>query len=772
MYRKKIILLGLSLFAVIRLNAQFFQLDLPFVRESMQPEMFLFEPHYDSQNRPTHYTLGHFFKVHYTWNEKQLPASKTMYTWNQDRYEWAVAAWTNYTYDPSGKLTEERTTQPYSSFDDPQWIKTTVILKQVSKSADAHTDTIREYGYILEENFLNPSGNKTDALCRIRYLNREGMPDSIMIGKGRYGIEQIAKNQYTYDDKKRIVRMKTFHFLHSEAWKLVYTINVGYEDSRISYTITYPNTDTEEKKAYPNVRNLLYTLTFDKQNQIASANLKWGNTILLDAAYRYDPYGNTLVSHTHSLNNPLLNTAGFIGEIPDEWKCLKYTIDYEKDICKSLYYTDGETGKKIKFAEMQSCYSPDGALLSCDLQKYSKVSGTFDERERKVTTYKENGREGESIFYRVYDLKNRNDLLNFPKKKILFKTNDAGQKVYEEVYQYESFLNKGWVPKSKKECDYDANGYEKYVEEYVYFNEYIGWIGKLCSTYVRDDLNRICSEERKKWNPDLQKWEDYARYAYRYNANNKKTLKEEYTWDPDKGCWEGLSRDSVSYGTNGDVKLEIGYAWLKESKEWEPLRKMENRRDSATDESIYFEWKENQWQPIRKSYETISELPGGNYFSELGRAEWSKEFNGWEIHYLEKYERVYPADDHMEVYTDEFYSWDDETGELEGTKHVSTQITYLESGMQVQKSYSLWNQTDKSWEIAVRHTHLQTNEDDTYTLETYDKNQEKWIYEWKVIKNKAEDDDEKENALIQSDYKEFDYEKFKEKNTVEFNHEK
>lgn len=235
---KKTLLLSLFLFAGIRLNAQFFQLNLPFVWESMQPEMFVFEPHYDSQNKLTYYALGNLLKVSYTWNEKQLPVSKTLYMWNVLDYDWKTTSQTSYTYDPAGQLTEERTTQLCPVLYNAQlsYIKTTLALKQISRSADARTDTIREYVYTPK--MRGGHSNNSDMRCSVRYLNREGMPDSVVFKKESSEMIYGVKNQYTYDHEKRAVRIEASYFHQNKSWKPFYTVHIKYGKDQITYTYT------------------------------------------------------------------------------------------------------------------------------------------------------------------------------------------------------------------------------------------------------------------------------------------------------------------------------------------------------------------------------------------------------------------------------------------------------------------------------------------------------------------------------------------------------
>lgn len=753
------------LIAIQTISAQFYSLNLPFVKESPEPELFLFEPHYDAQNKVTHYTLGDLLKIEYTREDSGISRKKISYKWDRYDLAWEKNDETTFKYDDSGRLTEERTEMLYPKIElnNISYIKATIVLRQISYDPISNTDTICEFINVPQ---VGHYSGYSDSTYTIRYLNKNNLPDSVIMEK-RYMDYFVSKQKsiYKYDNKKRNILTEVFYQNNYTPWRKSYTIDTKYEKDKITYTQT-PEPLTEEEieilkeeynedwKDFYDTSPVVFSITFDKKNRIASKKLTFGTKNILNAKYTYNQQGKTLVEHEQTMDNRLFGQVrGFGASIPDELKYLKYTVHYPNESCsQSVYYNKNEEGKLQKIINIKNCYSSEGKQISNDMTRYELEDGEFNDRKIIETTYSEDGLSGEIVEYRTHWEENATDLLNNPDEKIIFRNDENGRRIYEEKHNYYSSDNT-WYPESKKYSDYDENGFETRWEEWDYSGYNKKWEAKYCYSYVRDSLNRVLLQEEKIWRNN--EWKPYNRECFAYNDLNNKTLTEEYKWIDSENYWKGIGRDSTVYDAVGEVLEEIDYRWSDEQRAWQPREKTNYENTEKSKVKTRFFWKNDTWHPVWTSFNgRLADEPDTWRKS---YSVWDDSVNDWRTESLEKDTRINDS-----TTLNETYWWNNDLNSLEGWQHILTEnlsnhvaearsesasltkiedIMSLEVGVlpdefpsrTVRKTYSLWNYDTNDWKSAIRHTEKSQGKEQEFIFENYDNETSSWISDKKAL---------------------------------------
>jgi hypothetical protein len=121
----------------ISATAQNLSLNLPFINENAEPELFFFDPNYDKDNNIDYYSFGDLIKMQYEYNEQRIPVRKTLYILDKHDREYEKMMVTEFKHE-NGKLIKEQTTQFYSG-DSPIYI----LSKIISHNSTLNIDTIR-----------------------------------------------------------------------------------------------------------------------------------------------------------------------------------------------------------------------------------------------------------------------------------------------------------------------------------------------------------------------------------------------------------------------------------------------------------------------------------------------------------------------------------------------------------------------------------------------------------------------------------------------------
>ncbi len=750
----KNILLSLLLLLSLKNGAQNLSLNIPFVEESMQPEMFFLAPHYDSNNQLTYYSFGDFLKVAYTFDKQNRPQKKIFYTWDKYDYKWETQNETFFTYY-GNRLIEERTEQLYPKVEGQSVTKTklSIISKQYSFNPQLNTEKIIHSIDMPEISFVY-SGYSTSTIST-KYLNKYNLPDSMIVEGVRNGETWwISKVIYSYDNKQRNTRTEAF-YKYEDFWTPTYSFNVKYEKNKIIYTQFFAprkkwkeydevalldsaedselenmvSDDSEEEDEdefeyeYPDT--VLFTISFDNKNRITSQYLQSRKSVILDTRYSYDTQGRTLINHEQNFDEYLLRSIVMPGvNVMKGLECLRYSTIYDKDNCSySIYHKKNEEGNMIKMAEINNCYSPEETLLSHKFIRYED-DGDVDDFKQIDFKYNADGLSGESIEYRDYRDIDENEKKIEPDEKIIFRNNAAGQRIYEEKFRYSD--ENTWKPSDKYIYDYDENGFEKYAENLSYSTYDKKWEGKYCCSYKRDDKNRILSEENKHWYDG--KWENSTQENFSYDTNNNKILIDKYKWDSQNICWKGVYHDTFVYNDNGDKTEEVEYGWDENQKQWNPKWKTEyyqtpKRELNSEEKKTIYKWEENQWIPNQQSFNKKTRDSGYTEISSYSK--WNRERKDWDMHSLDN--RYWSEN----VESEEEYEWNTSLNILEGRRHILTQKSSARDS--IQRTYYLWNYNTKAWRNAIRTSTLNNeNNNRVITFESYNTSSDKWIPERKV----------------------------------------
>lgn len=68
------------------------------------PELLMFEPHYNADGTISHYSIANILKIEYERNEEGQPIRKTMLTLDKYDYDWDKLFVTDYEYKTEGLL--------------------------------------------------------------------------------------------------------------------------------------------------------------------------------------------------------------------------------------------------------------------------------------------------------------------------------------------------------------------------------------------------------------------------------------------------------------------------------------------------------------------------------------------------------------------------------------------------------------------------------------------------------------------------------------------
>ena len=143
---------------------------IPFMDDSMEPEIFYLDPNYDQHNEISYYSLGDLWKVQYKYDELHRPITKSEYLIDKFDLRWNKFSNTTYTYKGS-RLTNKTT----SIFADGR--------KEIYKVIQIHSphetlpiDTIREEVKWIDERYKTAEVMPPLDNYIIRYLNNNHNP--------------------------------------------------------------------------------------------------------------------------------------------------------------------------------------------------------------------------------------------------------------------------------------------------------------------------------------------------------------------------------------------------------------------------------------------------------------------------------------------------------------------------------------------------------------------------------------------------------------------
>lgn len=757
MMNKKISLSIFLILVLCKAYSQSLSFNLPFTDDNEMSEQFFLEPHYNKEYNLSYFSLGDFLKIDYTFDEQNRLLKKVMYTWDKYDYSWESASETFYTYTDN-KLTEERTEQMVRQIFDRNVmsVKTVIQSKERIVDPNTNTDTTKLFINIPKTGSI---ASYSYTIVSVGYKNKMNLCDSV-VAEYTYSnnMRHYAKSIYTYDKKDRIIRTEAQSSEDGIYWHTKFILDTHYDKNKITHTQipVIPEMTDEEKEdmyryGYELPDTLVYSFDFDNKKRITSQILQTGKSIVLNAQYTYDTQGRTIIKREQDIAK-LMKFQGLGSfDLGNKFEYMRYTIEYDKEDCsRSVYEIKNENGEIMKLAETRNCYSPEGLLLLSEIIKYDEDDGVFDSQERIETKYDPDGFSGESIKYRMAKYYDSDKWVDEPDKKILFKNNANGKRLYEEEYNYYSDDN-SWKPSERNICDYDVNGFLIHDERYSYDTYDKTWSGSYLSEYERDDKNRVLKEVKKEYRNNG--WTNSSQDIYAYDTFGFRELIERYEWNDLRSEWKGIYRKTMKNNDQGDEIGSIDFRWNNERKEWVPNEKrelIESKNDLTKDEKeIFYEWVDNQWNPDYMKFSTQS-YDTQTYSSSFGNSRWNNKTNDWEIHQLEK--RLQTKDN---VRVNEEYRWNSSLDLLEGSRHTSTRklqspsdnagikdterseiIPYERSSYNNDNEivYSLWDYKTKAWRKAVCST-ITTDKYgvETSIFESYDKHSDRRLPERKVI---------------------------------------
>lgn len=670
-----------------RVSAQSDWLKLSFDEKVAQPEMFIFEPHYDENNKIEYYSFANVLKIEYQKNSKGLPEKKIIRQWDKYNYQWKIATETSFKYDHQDRLIEERTEQLFPKVyngNTVEYPKTTIMLKQIHYDEQTHTEKIHTTINVPD---LPLNRGYSDSTTMIRYMNKFNLPDSMVMQIEREHLTHYNKSIYTYDKKKRNILTEYFFKSDTVLWKTA-TLKVEYKKNKIIYTqtpISYEEETTEDNDSiyyqYEKPKEVVFEISYDDQERITSKKIKSGSNIILFSEYHYDQYGNTHVTYEQDAKLMSLFSSVLPNiKIPDMFRYLKYSVQYDNHCARGLYYIKNKKGELLQLAEITNCHSPEGLLLSNDMTRYYESDGDFDDRERVEFRYNKDGLSGEYIVYRTREEEEAKDIMNQQRTKVIFKNDTLGNQLYKEEYDYS--YEKQWKPTEKTTKAFDKNGYEIFYKNEHYDDNQ--WKVSWETQYVRDSLNRILVQEEAEY-----------RYCYRYNNRHTRTLIEKYRRDDNRKSWKGIYKDSMVYNNADEVIEEIEYQWIDERSDWQPKsRIVQDKQSEGNEQTTMYQWENDRWTPLHLNYKK-EVITTDTTIIESGSLEWNKDNNQWDVEMLNRSTTLKYDSDILET-----YYWNQKLKVLEGEKHIITQ-----PGGNT-KVYSVWDYDSCRWNDTIRYTLL------------------------------------------------------------------
>ncbi len=710
----------------------------PDVFNEIEPEILIFDPHYDKDGNIEYYSFGDIIKVKYEYDVNKRPIRKSWYVLDKYDYNWEKTFVTEFRYKGE-KLVEEQTSQFYGSSDKPLYI----MAKSISYNAESNTDTIRIITK-KKSDYINLPDYGFNQYT-VRYLNRFNQPDSLKI------VDNLSDNTsfytkiiYSYDKERQIKSCEAFRQFDGETQELsFYSFTIKRSNNRIEYIQKTMVPDFEDDDFYwnesPKFKEEVstYIITSDSKKRITSKLLTLGNETILDCKYSYTIDGQTDVNSNLNVIKgfEMLNALPGISKnilrgMQKDISRIRYTTHNKNNAQSSVYYLmkeqDEDDNKKPEFEkkmEINTQWYPDYKnILSLEFKKYD--DGELDDHEKAEYKYRDDG----FVEKTMYDAYRNGDLE--PDKKIVYKENQEGKTLYKETFSYQEKTKK-WKPQDKKMYKYDEYGFKSYEETYSYEDYYYSdyqrydiptWVGKYWVEWKRDAESNILEEKTKRWVNG--EWQNNDLNRYTYSPQGEKSLTEEYSWNKEKNSWQGNYRDSIVYDSNGNKIIHINYKWLPSAKKWEPYSKI---KDENSGDNIYYDnkrtrykWINNQWLPQTQTLDTRSDKEELYAFSE-----WNEQKKEWIVSGKKIEKRDKGGYRHIEE-----YSWDYDLNELTGIKSNTTM------GLGNQKDYKItyrkWDNISKDWQDTLICNRLYAKNAESYVYEIYDKKSKEWKYNRKV----------------------------------------
>lgn len=723
-------------------------------------EVLLLDPVYGAGNRAVSYAFGGLIKKEFFPEGAEHPEQMSVSVWDKDERQWQRLVQTFYEYDDRHRIVKETVRDACFGYAGGEEIGH-IRHNEYYREGDTETILVR---FIYEPSnsvLLSIEDEEvddcSDSLQITRYLNKQGLPDSIV---RTYKDVDRLKEIFRYDHKRWMIEYKSISWLKDKLIPM-YDVAIEYKGSKIIYTSTITPELKEILEADPENFSylgssshdllsrgpLVYTFEFDNKKRLVSKLFKNGDVTALDARYTYDREGRQEVrSELHIPSLSFLSNSVLPFDLMRVWgevEALHYTIKQDEEGFRTLEFSiraeDDDDKEFRKFGIITDKFDSEGRLLFFDLTRYDPNDGELNDRELTLMDYRtEEGGVSvqEKTTYRITD-EEEGDIYKNGYGKELIKTDSVGRLIYKERYDYD-YDKQEWTAKSIQRLYYDRNGYKVSEEKLRYSYYHDDWEGEYLNTYVNDAQGRVLFMESKDWAEG--KWIDNTKEIYEYDEVGNKIYDEELAYSKWENKWIGRQKNTGAYSGDGEETLRITYRWSSaDGGSWIPSEKREYVRDEYSVERTIYDWGVDDWVPNKKNYE--KEGPSEEYASKSW--EWNSQKNDWQP-WSEFYE--YRNEDLSR--TRMRYCWNDELGKLTGEQYMITRIT--DEG-QIQTHHH-WDSTDDAWYPQLRHTESEDDETNkSHLFEKYDRLAARWVNDQKVEMRKFPNEDKEHEYITQEE---------------------
>lgn len=150
-------------------------------------------------------------------------------------------------------------------------------------------------------------------------------------------------------------------------------------------------------------------------------------------------------------------------------------------------------------------------------------------------------------------------------------TRDAQGRITRSIYS--ELVSGTWHPKTKGECEYNAQGEETFITRYEYQEDLKSWKTTTMLKYeiTYNEQGKRTEWIYSNWEPE-RGWENNAKNEYEYDAKGRETLHLVSSWDSSKSSWNTFVKYTSGYTVLDDgmtYQLKLEQQWYSNSNSWE-----------------------------------------------------------------------------------------------------------------------------------------------------------------------------------------------------------
>ena len=545
-------------------------------------------------------TLGNFVWLGRSYEEtrKDDQGNEIYYlyysSWNERNDDWSYGNKQEYTYSPSGFLTE------YVSY---------YYSEGTWRGSDRYAYVFDDEGRVLSNTeYQYDSWDKQDW-----YINR--------------------KSEYTYTESGELKDTYIYNGSYDSELKLsekeIAQISdgkiVGYNDSVLYDDTWHPSSKVE----------YLFDDATDQMTSLQSSWSSWSESwtytsksveqldtmgnVLLSEEYSWDSYseawiGHNKVEHAYNAAGSSIMTANYYWKSSDSIWVGNNKYEEEADAA----------GNRILYAY----YYWDSNL--------NEWYGSY----KNQYAYDENGNQTLSAYYN-WDTDKR-DWRGNGKSEYAYDAN--GYNTLRSYYEWDD-ESWNWTGEYKYEYQYDSDG-NTIMNAYYYGTDTLGnWIGDRKGYYFYDE-DSVYHYKYYGWDDEKGDWIGENKYDTYYTDN--KNVRANYEWDYEAWCWVGTYRTEYEYTDEGDITTE--YKWDAEKNEWTGSSKKIYKFVSSdlSDTSIYtlYNWVDENKSWVLSTRETDEQVYRSDYnldYASFTTEAYDVSTGSWTVTRMEKEQYIYSS---------------------------------------------------------------------------------------------------------------------------------